>query len=180
VTEREPGTNPWAAIVGRQDDGREDVAGAVVTALRRRGLRVGGFLQRPVRPHGGRMLGWDATDLASGEVCVLARESDDPDLCDWRFDPDAVRRCRRWACGDEHDVVVLEAGSLEASGRGHWETLRAVLRGPPRLVVLCLRPRPAPAIALELPDPAAGIELPAEGGAVDAFVEERVRAAPSP
>lgn len=162
--------NPWVAIVGRGTEGRLRVVERVCAELRERGLRVGGFLQRPVRAHGA-LLGWDAVGLEDGARYPLARTDGDPDLCEWKFDPAAVERCRLWATAPALDVSVVEAGVLEARGLGHWDTIRAVLAGPARVAVLSVRPSALARIALELPDPRAGLELPERRGAVSEFVE---------
>lgn len=168
--------NRWAAIVGRTGDGRRDVTDAVVEHLRSAGLRVGGFVQRAVT-EGDEPVGWDAVDLAAGRRCRVARAGPDPELCEWCFDAEGIGTCRSWATAPDLDVVLLEAGPLEARGQGHWPTLRAVLDGPPRLAVVGVRPSALAAVALALPDPVAGIELPEGPEAVEAFAREIVLAA---
>ncbi len=163
--------NPWAAIVGRSSDRRFEVTRSVVTALREAGLRVGGFVEETVI-RDGRVIGWDAVDVAGGDRVPLARADADPELCDWRFDAGALEACRGWATAPALDVSVLEVGTLEARGRGHWATVREVFEGAPRLLLISVRPRALAAVGLSLPDPAAGIELPVDGGAIARFVEE--------
>lgn len=165
--------NPWGAIVGRQSDGRSLTVARVVERLREEGLHVGGFLQAPAR-EGEAIVGWDAVDLHTGERLPLARISDEPDLCDWRFDPQAIATCRAWTRAAPFDVVVLEAGSLEASGGGHWDALEGLLEGPPCVPLVGIRPRALAVLGLRLPDPVAGIELPATRQDVDALVEALV------
>jgi len=162
--------NPWVAIVGRATEGRVRVTERICVALHERGLRVGGFLQRPVLADG-ELLGWDAIGLEDGARSTVARADADPDLCEWRFDPAGLELCRRWATAPALDVSVMEAGVLEARGLGHWDTIEAVLAGPARVAVLSVRPRGLARIALELPDPRAGLELPERHGALAGFVE---------
>lgn len=149
----------WAALVGRAEDGRREATAAVVEALRAEGLRVGGFVQQRVL-EGDEVVGWDAVDLAGGSRCPVARTGPDPHLCEWRFDAEGIEACRRWATAPDLDVVVLEAGPLEARGEGHWDTLQEILRSPGRVALVGLRPSALAAVALALPDPIAGLELP--------------------
>ncbi|MGM0578191.1 MAG: DUF2478 domain-containing protein [Myxococcota bacterium] len=168
--------NPWAAIVGRGEEGRREVCRAVVDGLRRRGLRVGGALQEPAI-RGGRERGFDLVDLDTGERVPLARVSGDPDLCDFAFEADGFEQGRAWSSGDQ-PVVVVEAGKHEASGRGHWPTIRDIVEGPPRVLILLLRRHALVDIALRLSEPVDGLELPAEDDArVEAFVERVAQAA---
>lgn len=134
--------------------------------LRDAGLRVGGFLQEPVHD-GEDIAGWDAVDLHTGARCAVARTSPDPDLCDWGFDDAALGRCREWTRRAPFDVVVVEAGTLEASGGGHRPALDDILEGPPRVLLLCIRPHALAVLGLQLPDPALGLELPAAPREVD-------------
>ena len=153
---------PWAAIVGRSRDGRVEVITALVEHLLRRGKSVGGVLQVPTDD------GYDLVDLAGGGRVRLAERSPNPEMCDWAFQPEAFKVARGWAEGP-FDVVILPAARLESAGRGHWATIAAALAEPAGAVVLCIPPQVLPRIALDLPDPIAGLELPVELEAVAEF-----------
>lgn len=164
--------NPWTAIVGRGKARRREIAADVFQALRERGLRVGGFVHRPIRDEEGEKVGYDVIDLASGASVHLAHRSRDPDICEWGFHHEAFERARAWATGGALDVVVVEVGVVEARKKGHWPTIEAVLDGPPAVVLMCIRPRALTEVALRLPDPAAGLELPGGPDDVATFIED--------
>jgi nucleoside-triphosphatase THEP1 len=171
--------NPWVAIVGTRDSGRKDAVGIVVDVVREAGPTVGGIVQ-VVIDQDGEDFGYDAIDLDSGDRVPIAREAKDARMCRWGFDPEGFAVARNWALkGAPFDVVVLEAGSLEANGEGHWPTILEALEGERRLVVLSIRPSALARIGLELPDPADGIELPAEEDDIRAFGARIAKLVPS-
>ncbi|MBX3269321.1 MAG: DUF2478 domain-containing protein [Sandaracinaceae bacterium] len=159
----------WVAVVGSGPDGRGAVLDELAGALQAEGARVGGFIQR-TRWAGDTIVGYDLVHPTRGESCALAREDPHaPELCRWRFVEPAFETARRWTLEGEHDVVMLEAGRLEAAARGHWQTvLDALAAGP--LVVLAVRRGVLAGVALALPDPLDAIELPAGAGDVEGFV----------
>jgi nucleoside-triphosphatase THEP1 len=165
--------NPWAAIVGTRTDGRDDVVRAVIDRLHAAGRSVAGFLHRS-REQDGKVEGYDIVDVESGESWPMAHISRDPQLCDWAFDEGAFARVRARLAEPRGDVALLELGPLEGKERGHWQAVMDALEGPPRLVVLCIRQKALAPIAIELPDPAAGLELPAPQEEIDAFIDEVV------
>jgi nucleoside-triphosphatase THEP1 len=164
-----PSVNPWAALVGRRDAGRVRVALGLAQALTGRGIAVGGFVH--VRVDDGEVhRGHDLLDVATGARRPLARvTASDPDLCDYAFAADGFAAAAALLAGPG-EVLLAEAGRLEANGHGHWPAIQAALEGPPAVLVLCLRPQSAAPVALKLTDPVAGLELPADDAAVSAFV----------
>jgi len=169
-------TNPWVAIVGTRDQGRRQVLDSVLEALRQAGLRLGGVVQETILRDGERA-GFDVVDLASGQRRPLAREAPDPQLCTWGFDGETFAQVRRWIDAEPCDVVTLSLGSLEAAGQGYWPTVLANLDGPPRLLLLEIRPNVLSAVALRLPDPEDGVELPAGEDEVAEFASRVAEAA---
>jgi nucleoside-triphosphatase THEP1 len=165
--------NPWVAIVGSRSDGRHEVLGRLHGALRSAGVPFTGFLQEPRDEEGGRRLGYDLVDVATGERRALARESREPRMCSWGFDPDAFALARRWVERDAA-VSVLELGRLEAAEDGHWPAALSVLSRPGRLVVLGIRASVLAPIAVRLPDPEDAVELPASPREIDHFIERVV------
>ena len=159
----------WIAVVGSGPDGRGAVLEELAATLCADGARVGGFIQR-TRWDGDAIEGYDLVHPTRGEACPLAREdAQAPELCRWRFAEPAFETARRWTLEGEHDVVMLEAGRLEAAARGHWQTvLDALAAGP--LVVLAVRRGVLAGVALALPDPLDAIELPAGADDVRDFV----------
>ena len=163
--------NPWGVLTGHRQDGRSEALREAVSRLQAAGLEVGGFVQEPV-VRAGETVGWDAVALRDGSRCALARPSATPELCNWAFSSTALGRCRDWVLAPRAQVVVVELGRLEAQGRGHWSALMQLLQGPPRGALLSIRRSPLAAIALQLPDPVAGLELPAQPGALEAVCHE--------
>lgn len=169
--------NGWAAIVGRRSGGRTRVAWRVVSALRAAGLRVCGVVHEPVGPSE-EPTGYDAVDVLTGERLPLARIASDPHICAWRFEPGVFERIAESVERAAGDVVLFEVGPVEARGEGHWAAVKSALEGQPRVVLLSIRPRVLATVALGLPDPLAGLELPVPDAAIDRFtarVAERAR-----
>lgn len=169
----------WAAIVGEKQDPRTETALLVRATLLERGLRVGGFVHRIVhRPPGPPDL--ELEDLATAErVPYAVTDESRPDVCSLRFAPGVFEVAARWVEGRGLDVALIGGlGPFEAARHGHWPLiarLTSAQRGP--LPVLVIRRDALTAIALELPDdPIAGLELPADPGAVTAFAAEVARA----
>jgi len=160
----------WAALVGDRESGREQACGRLAEELATRDLRLGGVRQEAVFEDGAHV-GYDAIDLASGTRMALARQSSTPRLCKWAFDSDVFEQARRSATEGEPDVVAFDVASLEASGEGHWPAITDALAAG-RLVLLVLRPRVLGRVAMRLPDPVCGIELPTSESAIDEFVQE--------
>ncbi len=166
-----PMPSSWAAIVGWGQQGRGDVTQRVIDGLRAKGRRLGGCLQLCLG-EGDEILGYDLVDLDDGTRFALARPSTDPEVCNWGFDYTVFAEIQRRVIERAYDIVVLELGPIEARGKGHWETVQRLLAADGRMVVLCIRPRVLARIALDLPDPAAGLELPATDAEIARFVED--------
>ncbi len=161
----------WAAIVGREKTGRVRAVWSLVDALRGIGVSVGGVVQQ--RASGGDI---DIVDIVTGRCRRLAGTSPDPDVCDWGFEADVFAEVRALLSDTHTEVLFVHAGRVEAQGRGHWATVCDVLERDV-LVVLCMPPSSLARIALDLPDPIAALELPADESDVDWFVDELQRLA---
>ena len=158
----------WVAVVGTREQGRREVVGAVAAALAAAGIRVGGVINDRVT-ESGETVGYDVVDHATGARAALARESTDPRLCKWGFSKEGFAAARGWLLGSTAEALLLELGSLEAAGEGHFPTVRELLAAPGRVLVLGVRPHALARIGLGLPDPADGIELPASPAEIEAF-----------
>jgi len=165
-------TGLWVAIIGAGRDGRVDAVDGLARRLSAGGRAVGGFLQRTVYAAGEEIVGYDVVRVPGGDAIPLARESSDPELCRWSFDPQTFDTARGWTLDRPLDVAFVEAGRLEAAERGHWRTVLESLRTQP-LTVVCIRRGVLASVALRLPDPLDALELPASEAEVAAF-QERV------
>ena len=113
--------SPWVAIVGRREDGREQVTLRLWEKLAASRARVRGFVQAPVYA-GEEHVGYDVRDPSTDRREALARLSDDADLCNWGFVEVGWQTARRWALEEPGDVCFIEAGRREAAEQGHWPT----------------------------------------------------------
>lgn len=175
--------NPWVALVGRGSDGRAVATEALVDDLLAAGVRVGGLKHRRVTNDAGDRIGYDLVDRETGMTLPLCRLSETPDICDLEFDPAAFVRGRHWALEGLRgptaaEVIVVEAGPVEARGGGHRQTIDALIAAPAgALLLLSVRPWSLSGLALELPDPAAWLELPCTEDQREAFALEIARRA---
>jgi len=142
----------------------------VIARLRARGWTVGGFLQEPLGDPG-EPEGYVLVDLRSGERVPLARSSSTPEVCNWSFEPQAFARAAEWCAAPELDFVFLQLGPLEAGGEGHWPTVTRTLAEAHAVAVLGMRPNVLARLALRLPDPIAGLELPVDDPGLERFVD---------
>ena len=166
-------SNPWAAIVGRGPEGRNEMISDIAQRLRADGLSVRGFTHEGVEESSGP--GIDAVELFGVERAAIARTSPHPDICNYLFQPAGFEAVDRW-CGEDGDVLFMEIGRLEAKGEGYWPTVTRRFVGPRTLLVLSIRPHVLASIALDLPDPAAFIELPYDGEQAAVFAGELLAA----
>ena len=171
----------WAALVGGAREGRDATIDLLVEQWRSDGLAVGGFRPRDGQEHDdrGKPLSMFLEDLHGGARVPLAvTDPTAPDVCSYRFDEAAFAAARQWCAAPGLDVVLLGGlGPLEAAGRGHAPLIRAIVTEPhPALPVLAIRRDALAAIALQLPDPVADLELPAATGTVAAFARQVERA----
>jgi nucleoside-triphosphatase THEP1 len=165
--------NPWIAIIGTRATGRPRILRHVVATLGWQGLSVLGFVSEPVDRDGARA-GYDLEEVGSGARRPLARPGPAPRLCSWAFDDALFAEAARRVAAVETDVVVLQAGSLEAAGEGLWPAAVAALAAPRRLLVLTIRPHLLVRVTDRLPEPADAIELPVGDDEVERFVARTV------
>ena len=118
--------NPWIAIVGRREDGREQVTLRLWQALAENDTSITGFIQAPVHVDG-EHVGYDVWSPETQERVPLARISDDAELCNWGFEDEGWAAARRWSLDRAGDVCFIEAGRREAAEHGHWRTLNDAL-----------------------------------------------------
>ena len=155
----------WSAIVGGAGTEKGRAARKLAALLEARGLRVAGFVQNDVSDDAGETLGWDIASVTDPErVGVLARISQDPDLCGYKFEQAGFELARALSDQPADVVVIGGVGKLEAAERGHWPH-----------VVACIRDTCLSAIALALPDPLDYVELPCDDAELERLAE-RLRA----
>lgn len=167
----------WVAVVGGSREGRDAALDTLVARWRARGVPLSGFRPRDGdrRDEQGKPLELYLEDLASGARVPLGTvDPTAPDVCSYRFDAEAFATAARWCEETRGGLVVLAGlGPLEAAGRGHAPLVHAVLTGDGDAVaVLSIRRDALAAIALELPDPLAALELPADEAALERFGRE--------
>lgn len=117
----------YALVVGGKGGSRFEAVREIEAALAARGVRVGGFTQRTLRPAAGAST-IEISRIGGGPTGTLARSSagaeaaGDPASCAFVFDPAVVEEARRWVIEDAAaaDVVILDGlGTLELGGGGH-------------------------------------------------------------
>lgn len=137
---------PFALVIGSKGGSRFEAVREIASALSDRGVRVGGFTQRTIRPGAG-VSTIEIARLGSGDVLTLARSSAvegptaDPASCSFVFDAAVLDEARRWIVEDAAvaDVVVIDGvGTLELGGGGHRAALAHALAAA-RMVVLSVR-----------------------------------------
>jgi nucleoside-triphosphatase THEP1 len=176
----------YALVIGTKGGSRFEAVGAIADALAARGVRVGGFTQRTVRPGSGaswieiaRVPGGGARTLARSAAAQGA--SDDPASCTFAFDPAVLAEARRWVVEDAvaADVVFLDGvGTLELGGGGHREAVAHALRAARVAIVAVRHDQLLYAIeALGAGEPIAAYTAGEGPAALDAFVAEVARAA---
>jgi len=125
----------WALVSDEHSDARARALERLAVALRARGLRVGGFVQRAERDAAGRE-GYTVVDVRTGQRARLGHEatrtSSEGELivCDYAFSLGAFATARRWidaACGEVDVWIVDGIGKMEKSGKGHAAALAAAI-----------------------------------------------------
>lgn len=161
----------WATVIGKLKTGRGPVFETLFEQLRAAGVRIGGLYQLP-QDDGG----YDLQDLLTGETTPLARVSTQPDMCEFAFDDAAFAQGAEWVAAQRAstpkvDLYCFPVGRFEARGKGHWPAVSATLdAGAPCLLIM---PRNVlAAVALDLPDPASYLELPADTAQAVAFAAQ--------
>ncbi len=164
----------WSAIIGSIRANKGGYAWRVGQALAHRGFRVGGFVQEAVREADGTIIGYDLVRLLDRQTQPLARVSNEPHLCSWRFDKHGFQTAASWLSDPDLDVIVVDSvGKLEAAGSGHYPAFSARVLAPDAPhVIACIRDTSLATIVLGLPDPIASLEVPASNGATQDFVDE--------
>jgi nucleoside-triphosphatase THEP1/SAM-dependent methyltransferase len=184
----------WAVISGDKGVGKTELALRTAERLRRAGLRVGGFVQRPVHDADGTRVGYNLAHVERLETTPIARRSTSPGagqqaFCGHVFHTAAFERARGWLREDAARADVLfidEVSKLETSGQGHAEAVRLALALPsPTLVVLCVRAEHLFAAVHGLVGEAAGeavasLQAPADDAAELAFAARLAAAVRDP
>jgi nucleoside-triphosphatase THEP1 len=160
----------WSVIIAPVGRDKSEPTRRVIVELTLRGLAVGGFLQVWLGDDA-RVRGWDVERVDGSERTLLARESADPTLCSWAFEPSAFARAAAWAREPADVVIIGGVGKMEAAREGHWPLLASLIADPAAPhVIACVRDSCLANIALELPDPVADLTLPCDPAALESFV----------
>lgn len=173
----------WALITSESGAGGSACAAGIVGRLAGRGVASAGFLQRKGVDGKGRTR-FELVRLRGGESAVLAVdgvEASGPGEerhCRMAFRKDGFDAAARWLEEDAAgaDVLVFDGvGKVEAAGRGHCRALRAALGLEGKVVLVFARARPlfrvVHRLGLDESEMLAALEVPADGAALDAFVE---------
>jgi hypothetical protein len=172
VVEGAPGAGKTAAVAG------------LSTALRARGLVVGGVLQPALEGEGPGerpRAGYELLDLASGARHALALRRTggargfDFDDDAWAWAAERIARAQQ-----ECDVVVVdELGRLEAAGGGHIPGLAALAERPGRAAVLvgAVRAGCLASLSASLGEPALELRAPLDAEALEAAAGDVARVA---
>lgn len=173
----------WALIAAAHGGEKTAVVGAVVDALRARGVRLGGFVQAPIDA-GELRAGYEVRRLAGGPEVERVRVARTPGgaalapteeaFCSLVFDGAAFARADKWIEKDLSHVPVVvidEVSKLEAAGRGHARAIERALASD-KLTILCVRADQLFAVVerFKLADAVASVG--AGEGSVDAFADE--------
>lgn len=125
----EGGQERHLIVTGPIESGKTRALAALATALRERGVRVGGILA-PRVIHGGRTIGYDVTDLVGDRSVPLARlEPPGQRVGRYFLRPAGLRAAAEAieAGIREADIVLVdEVGRAEIAGRGHAPSVRAL------------------------------------------------------
>lgn len=180
----------WAVITYDSAVNRAAEVQALAGQLRARGLSVAGFVQE-------KRVG--AEGQASFELQRLGRDERHPmgaaaggekkpaaeGECTFSFSPDGFARARAWLEADAAAAQVLllsEVSKHEVSGQGHHDALAWALGLPEKkLVVFVARANQLSYLVEKLKpqgEPVAYLELPADPGLKQAFVEALAAASP--
>lgn len=171
----------FALLIGTKGGSRHEAVREVSRALSARGLRVGGFTQRTLRPAEAPST-IEISRLGGGPTRTLARSGGggqaaaDPASCSYVFDAAVLAEAGRWIAedADAADVVVLDGvGTLELGGGGHREAVAHALAAA-RVALLTARHDQLVYVleAFDAGDPVAAYTAGEGPAALAAFVEE--------
>lgn len=174
----------WALVIGAKGGSRFEAVREIAAALAARGVRVGGFTQRTLRPAAGAST-IEISRVGGGPSRTLARsgagaDGTDPASCAFAFDPGVLEEVRRWIEEDAAaaDAVILDGiGTLELGGGGHRAAVAHALARA-RVAILSVR-HDQLVYALEAFDtgePLAAFTADEGPAALAAFVDEVARA----
>ncbi len=129
--------------VGPKHSGKTTAATRLVDRARREGIRVAGVLS-PSLHAGGRLVGFDVTDIATGRRAPLARrETGEGDSGGFRFLDEGLAAGRAaLATAVQRGpalTIVDEFGPLELRGGGWREGVDRLLGGATGIVLLIVR-----------------------------------------
>ncbi|MBW2731955.1 MAG: DUF2478 domain-containing protein [Deltaproteobacteria bacterium] len=160
-------------IVGARGAGKSTRLAQLATALRDKGLRVGGVLQPAgERDEHGKAQGYDLLDLKTQQTRPFARCSAAGYAFEaegWAWARERIEEARR-----EADVLIVdELGRLEADGAGHLKGLRSPLpKQRAQLWLLGVRWDREVAVAAQLGAPVLRVVLPNETPNIEEFIEK--------
>lgn len=163
-------------LTGPVHSGKTTRVGALVDALKAKGVPLAGYLSRAVI-EGGAVAGYDLEAVETGLRTALLRKraADDPgpgelEAGSFRFEETGLRRARAIIeeSGAGALLVVDEVGRAELEGRGVWPALEAVVREPDRRLLLVVRDSLRAELFSRLPG------RPVVAGSDDAGLEERL------
>jgi len=147
TSERARRTVRWTVLTRDRADQMLDL----VQALRKRGLRIGGFVQVPSGPASSKPLGYDLYRLSQPERVPLAerivhdqRRPTGERYCELTFHTATLARACEWLREDVavSDLLIVDGvGRLEERGQGLFPALAwARMQARPKMIVLSSRP----------------------------------------
>lgn len=133
----------------------------LVDALRKRGLRVGGFVQVPSGPMSAKPLGYDLYRISRSERVPLAerirhdlRAPTGARYCELTFHSEAIARASEWLREDiaDSDLLVVDGiGRLEERGQGLFPALAwARMQTQPKMFLVSSRSEHVPLVLSRL------------------------------
>ncbi len=146
---------PVVVVTGPQGMGKTRTLQEIVTALRRRGVAVAGFLQ-PAVEEAGERVGFLVLDVASGRTAPLATRvprAKGEAGTGFRFHREGLELARESLAGMEAGSVMVadELGPVELRGGGHMQAVRHALASRrPSAAILAVRRSLVPALLARL------------------------------
>lgn len=130
-------------LTGPVHSGKTSLLKKLVKVLKRRGVRVDGFLSMAV-VEGGEILGYDLFDLRSEKEVPFIRKKGQRSwqrIGAYFFIPEALEKAQQKVLesGDEDFLVIDEVGPLEIQGRGIWPALSEALKKSSLCCLLVVR-----------------------------------------